>query len=211
MPIARRGRRHQRRESAEITHEFSNGLTSYRGGGTCSVSASLGTTCGDPAPSPRRPLTVVSSVVRILMIRFPARPSRLKPISIPMARKGVCARRNRPASARGFWGQPLPLLETPSLARSAPVRSRSAALPTQVLRSAMISRTRAATGSASTAFATAALRLAHRRARRCRRTRARSHKPSPKWRSPPCAAFDRGARGAAPAGHAPPHRAGRPG
>ena len=40
------------------------------------------------------------------MIRVPARPSRLKLISIPSARRNVCARRSRPASARGFFGHP---------------------------------------------------------------------------------------------------------
>jgi hypothetical protein len=39
-----------------------------------------------------------------LMIRVPARPSRPKLISIPSARRGVCARRSRPARARGDFG-----------------------------------------------------------------------------------------------------------
>ena len=42
----------------------------------------------------------------ILMVRVPNRPSRPKTISIPSARSGVCARRSRPASARGLFGQP---------------------------------------------------------------------------------------------------------
>jgi hypothetical protein len=42
----------------------------------------------------------------ILMVRVPDRPSRLNTISIPSARSEVCARRSRPASARGLFGQP---------------------------------------------------------------------------------------------------------
>ena len=41
----------------------------------------------------------------IWMILVPAFPSRRNTISIPSARKGVCARRRRPASACGFFGQ----------------------------------------------------------------------------------------------------------
>ena len=44
----------------------------------------------------------------ILMILVPAFPSRVNAISIPSERKGVCARRRRPASARGFLGHPVP-------------------------------------------------------------------------------------------------------
>jgi len=49
----------------------------------------------------------------------------------------VCARRKRPASARGLLGQPVPALEAPPLLRSAPTRRRSAALPVHELRSAI--------------------------------------------------------------------------
>ena len=42
----------------------------------------------------------------ILIVRVPNRPSRPKTISIPSVRRKVCARRSRPASARGFFGQP---------------------------------------------------------------------------------------------------------
>jgi len=61
---------------------------------------------------------------------------------------------------RGFLGQPAPYLEMPSLLRSAPARRRSAALPIHELRSAMISRTQAATGSASMMLSMPALRFA---------------------------------------------------
>src|SRR5438094_1208520 len=83
------------------------------------------------------------------MILFPARPSQLNVISMPSARRNVCSRRRRPARARGFFGQPVLSLEMPSLPRSAPARRRSAALPVHELRSAMISRTQVAIGSAS--------------------------------------------------------------
>jgi hypothetical protein len=57
-------------------------------------------------------LTVVSTVLCILMTLLPARPSRAKTISMPNERRGVCTRRSRPASARGFLGQPS-MFETP--------------------------------------------------------------------------------------------------
>src|SRR5438874_2842254 len=86
----------------------------------------------------------------ILMILLPARPSRLNVMSMPRTRRNVCARRRRPASARGFLGQPARSVEMPSLLLwSAPARRRSAALPVHELRSAMISRTQVAIGSAS--------------------------------------------------------------
>jgi hypothetical protein len=40
------------------------------------------------------------------MVRVPNCPSRRKVISTPRVRKNVCARRSRPASARGLLGQP---------------------------------------------------------------------------------------------------------
>jgi hypothetical protein len=97
---------------------------------------------------------------RILMILLPSRPQRLNVMSMPKTRRKVCARRRRPASARGFWGQPVLSLDIPSTPRSAPARKRSAAVPVQVLRSAMISRTQAAIGSASIMSSIAALRFA---------------------------------------------------
>jgi hypothetical protein len=92
--------------------------------------------------------TVFATVVCILMTLLPARPSRPKAMSMPRARRNVCARRRRPASARGFLGQPALSPDMPLL-RPAPVRRRSAALPVHELRSAMMSRAQAATGSAS--------------------------------------------------------------
>jgi hypothetical protein len=56
-------------------------------------------------------LTVFSRAVRIVIVRVPARPARPKVISMPSARRKVCARRNRPASSLGLFGQPWPSLE----------------------------------------------------------------------------------------------------
>ena len=67
--------------------------------------------CSEPARGSVRALltvpTVFSRDVRILITRLPARPSRLNVISIPSARRNVCARRKWPARARGFFGQPV--------------------------------------------------------------------------------------------------------
>ena len=96
---------------------------------------------------------VSSKHERIVMTRFPARPSRLNATSMPIALRNVCARRKWPARARGFLGQPvLPLV---CLERSRLIRRRSVALPVHELRSLMNSRTQVAIGSASSA----ALRL----------------------------------------------------
>ena len=105
-------------------------------------------------------LTVLSSLARMLIILLPARPSRLNVMSMPKALRNVCARRSRPASARGLLGQPVRLSERPSQLRPAPSRSRSTAVPVHELRSAMISRTQEATGSASIIPSIADLRLA---------------------------------------------------
>ena len=102
----------------------------------------------------------IFACARILMILLPSRPPRLKVRSMANTRRKVCARRRRPASARGFWGQPALSLDIPSAPRSAPARKRSAAVPVQELRSVMISRTQAATGSASIIPSIAALRFA---------------------------------------------------
>src|SRR6516165_6282831 len=101
-------------------------------------------------------LTVFSSEVRILITRFPARPSRLKAMSMPSARRNVWARRKCPARARGFLSRAAPVLPV----RSRLARRRSAALPVQELRLDMSSRTNAAIGSASIMLSIAALRLA---------------------------------------------------
>jgi hypothetical protein len=79
-------------------------------------------------------LTVFSRDVRILITLLPARPSRLKTMSMPSARRNVCARRNWPARARGFFGQPVPSFVR--LVRSRLTRKRSAALPVPSLVSA---------------------------------------------------------------------------
>src|SRR3989442_1280016 len=71
--------------------------------------------------------------------------------NLDAVRRDVCGRRRRPASARGLLGHPVPALEMPPLLQSLPARRRSAALPVHELRSAMSSRTLAATGSASMA------------------------------------------------------------
>ena len=51
-------------------------------------------------------LTVFSENERIRITLLPDRPWRLNAISIPSARRNVCARRKWPARARGFFGQP---------------------------------------------------------------------------------------------------------
>jgi hypothetical protein len=83
----------------------------------------------------------------ILIIRLPARPSRLKVISMPAVLRNVWQRRNRAASALGFVGQAVVLLG--AIFSSRALRRRSEAFPTHAVRSAMISRTKVATGSAS--------------------------------------------------------------
>src|SRR5262249_14963109 len=95
----------------------------------------------------------------ILIIRLPVRPSRLKAISMPTVLRYVWQRRSRLARARGFFGHPAVLSGTPSPA-AIRARRRSEALPVHVLRTAMISRTKAATGSASMTPSIAARRLA---------------------------------------------------
>src|SRR4029077_14338194 len=70
------------------------------------------------------------------------------------------ARRSRPASARGLFGQPERVQAAIALPPTlTPTCKRSDALPVQCSRSAMSSSTRAATGSPSTMFSIAARRL----------------------------------------------------
>ena len=102
-------------------------------------------------------LTVFSGNERIRITLLPDRPWRLNAISIPSARRNVCARRKWPARARGVFGQPVPSLGIRSLLHSALTRRRSAALPVQEGRSLMNSRTQAAIGSASMMLSIAAL------------------------------------------------------
>jgi hypothetical protein len=154
-------------------------------------------------------LTVFSSGLRIVIILFPARPSRLNVISMPRIRRKVCARRSRPARARGFLGQPVPSRDVPLLLQPTPRCMRSTALPVHNLRSAMISHTQAATGSASMAHSIAALRLPHRRSRRCQQATGPVRRLLPRARNRPSVADDPGqAPVNAPTG-APSNRGGR--
>jgi hypothetical protein len=117
--------------------------------------------------SPRDPLppialtvlTVFSARVLTLIILVPVRPSRENAISIPSVRRNVCARRSRPASARGFLAQGTPV-EMSLRALSAHKLRRSEALPVHVARLAMIVRRQVAMGSASMMLSIAALRFA---------------------------------------------------
>ena len=97
-------------------------------------------------------------VVVMRMIRVRARPSRSKPISMPILRRKVAARRSRPASARGLSGQVLDLA-TRSPATSARAPRRSEAVPVHSVRVAITARTAAAIGSASITPSTASSRL----------------------------------------------------
>ena len=51
-------------------------------------------------------IKLFSPMAVILIVRVPNRPSRPRTISIPSVRRKVRARRSRPASARGLFGQP---------------------------------------------------------------------------------------------------------
>jgi hypothetical protein len=53
-------------------------------------------------------LTLTSLFVLTLIILVPVRPSRENVISMPSVRRNVCARRSRPASARGFLAHAAP-------------------------------------------------------------------------------------------------------
>jgi hypothetical protein len=65
-------------------------------------------------------------VVAMLMVRVRARPSRPKPISMPILRKKVAARRSLPANARGLSGQVLDLAaRSPTTSTRAPRRSEA--------------------------------------------------------------------------------------
>jgi hypothetical protein len=88
-------------------------------------------------------LTAFSGLVLTLIILVPVRPSRENVISMPNVRRNVCARRNRPASARGFLAHAEPL-EMSSRAAPAHKRKRSDALPVQMVRSTMMVRTQVA-------------------------------------------------------------------
>src|SRR6266540_2499112 len=87
--------------------------------------------------------------------RYPDCPCSQPPLAAednldPEGAEEVCARRSRPASARGLLGQPERLM---------PTCKRSDALPVHCALSATISRTRVATGSTSMMFSIASRRL----------------------------------------------------
>ena len=94
----------------------------------------------------------------MLMVRVRARPSRPKPISMPILRRKVAARRSRPANARGPSGQDLDLA-TRSPTTSARAPRRSEAVPVHTDRVAITARTAVAIGSASITLSTASSRL----------------------------------------------------
>jgi hypothetical protein len=73
-------------------------------------------------------LTVSSALVLTRIILVPIRPSRENVISMPSVRKNVCARRSRPASARGFLAY-APPVEMSSRALSAYKRGNGRELP----------------------------------------------------------------------------------
>ena len=97
-------------------------------------------------------------IVVMLMVRVRARPSRPKPISMPILRRNVAARRSLPANARGLSGQVLDLAAR-SPATSARAPRRSEAVPVHTVRVAITARTAAAIGSASITPSTASSRL----------------------------------------------------
>jgi hypothetical protein len=63
--------------------------------------------CRDTAPMVADRADSIFLSGRILMILLPDRPLRLNVISMPSARRNVCSRRKRPASAQVFLGQPV--------------------------------------------------------------------------------------------------------
>jgi hypothetical protein len=89
-------------------------------------------------------LTVSSALVLTLIILVPVRPSRENVTSMPSVRRNVCARRSRPASARGFFAHAV-ALEMSVRACSAHKRKRSDALPVHMVRLTMSARTQVAT------------------------------------------------------------------
>jgi hypothetical protein len=104
-------------------------------------------------------LTLFSLHVLILIILVPLQPSRENVISMPSIRRNVCARRRRPASARGFFAHAMPR-KMSGRPLSAHERRRSDALPLHMVRPTMIARTQVAIGSTSMILSIAALRFA---------------------------------------------------
>ena len=91
-------------------------------------------------------VALFSTPALILIVRVPARPSWVKDISMPSMRRNVCARRSRPARAPGFFGQPVRSLAVTAEIGAGP---QKVCVPIHESHSTMISRTQAATGSAS--------------------------------------------------------------
>ena len=129
------------------------------------------------APTVLTGLTLVARAPLLKIVRVPARPSRLKYISISTRERSVCARRSRPEGSAGFFGQPA--LEPSPPRRSFAARRSSEALPIHLPRSAMRLGTQTATGSFAMTSSTAAL---------LQRAPALGHTPSPNGRSRPSAA-----------------------
>src|SRR5262249_17561630 len=86
--------------------------------------------------------------VVVWIVRIRARPSRAKPTSMPILRRKVAARRNRPARARGLSGQVLDLATRSSVTSTRAPR-RFEAVPVHTDLVAITARTAVATGSAS--------------------------------------------------------------
>ena len=128
--------------------------------------------CGPPAGSkPDRSRTItarstddtdgtdgLSRILLTLIVLVPARPSRENVTSMPRVRRKVCARRSRPASARGFFAHP----DRSRYPREHPSHTHAKGLTRSrpTFRSAMSVRTQVATGSASMMLSMAALRFA---------------------------------------------------
>jgi hypothetical protein len=130
-------------------------------------------------------MQLVLAYGRYRMVRVPNRPSRPKTITIPTARRKVCARPSRPANARGLFGKP---------DRLAPTCRRSDALPIHCARSAMISCTQAATADVLGRVAPV---VGISGFKGCRGLEMRSPRRWPRARSRPCAAAASGVPAAA--------------
>jgi hypothetical protein len=98
-----------------------------------------------------------AAVDQIVIVRFPACPSRLNAIRIPMVLSKVCERRSCPARARGVLGQQGPA--GAFLANVSAAHRRSEAVPDQDARPARIWRTHVARGSPSITSSTAERRF----------------------------------------------------
>ncbi len=150
-------------------------------------------------------------VVVMRMIRVRARPSRSKPMSMPILRRKVAARRSRPASARGLSGQVFDLA-TRSPAISARAPRSSEAVPVHSVR---VGHHGAHGGGDRIGVDHAFHRLvaiaAIGRPERARGPERGFAGRRPQARSPPCAAACRAWCAATRPGPSPPHRAARRG